>query len=86
MYYFNVFSREDAHLRDKLRQMNFRTAAEQSASGGGSWNWLLRWLLDAVRRFVGAIEGSYLLIGLFVAAGMVLYTQQQQQQRVGQST
>nr|XP_040235595.2 lipase maturation factor 2-like [Anopheles coluzzii] len=87
--YFNVFSREDAHLRDKLRQMNFRTAAEQSASGGGggSWNWLLRWLLDAVRRFVGAIEGSYLLIGLFVAAGMVLYTQQQQQQqRVGQST
>uniref|UniRef100_A0A182P7Z1 Lipase maturation factor n=1 Tax=Anopheles epiroticus TaxID=199890 RepID=A0A182P7Z1_9DIPT len=80
--YFNVFSHDDTHLRDKLRQMNFRTRVDSSS---GSWNWLLRGLLDAVRRFVGAIEGSYLLIGLFVAAGMVIYTQQQQQ-RTGQPT
>ncbi|XP_053658934.1 lipase maturation factor 2-like [Anopheles marshallii] len=80
--YFNVFSRDDTHLREKLKQMNFRQTVEPS---GGSWNWLLRWLLDATRRFVGAIEGSYLLVGLFVAAGMVIYTQQQHQ-RTGQST
>ncbi|XP_053680167.1 lipase maturation factor 2-like [Anopheles nili] len=82
--YFSVFSLDDAHLQEKLKQMQYRTTTEPS---GASWNWLLRCLLDAVRRFVGAIEGSYLLTGLFVAAGMLIYTQQQQQQhRTGQST
>uniref|UniRef100_A0A182N2T4 Lipase maturation factor n=1 Tax=Anopheles dirus TaxID=7168 RepID=A0A182N2T4_9DIPT len=83
--YFNVFSLDDAHLQEKLKQMHFPASAP-AGQQGGSWNWLLRWLLDAIRRFVGAIEGSYLLIGLFVAAGTLIYTQQQQQQRVGQST
>uniref|UniRef100_A0A182MIM3 Lipase maturation factor n=1 Tax=Anopheles culicifacies TaxID=139723 RepID=A0A182MIM3_9DIPT len=81
--YFNVFSQDDTHLREKLKQMNFRLSADESSSG--SWNWLLRMLLDAIRRFVGAIEGSYLLVGVFIAAGMLIYTQQQQQ-RTGQST
>uniref|UniRef100_A0A182QKL4 Lipase maturation factor n=1 Tax=Anopheles farauti TaxID=69004 RepID=A0A182QKL4_9DIPT len=79
--YFNVFSLDDTHLQEKLKRMNFPTSPVEQ----GSWNWLLRWLLDAVRRFVGAIEGSYLLMGLFVAAGTLIYTQQQQL-RVGQST
>ncbi|XP_052871732.1 lipase maturation factor 2-like [Anopheles cruzii] len=74
--YFSVFSLGDTHLRDKLKQMGFRATADDGAS---SWNWLLRWLLDAVRRFVATIEGSYLVTGLVVAAAALIYTQTQQE-------
>uniref|UniRef100_A0A182FBB0 Lipase maturation factor n=1 Tax=Anopheles albimanus TaxID=7167 RepID=A0A182FBB0_ANOAL len=74
--YFSVFSMDASHLQEKLKQIGYWTAgATESARDNYSWNWLLLWLLDAVRRFVSSIEGSYLLTGLLVAALTLIYSQ-----------
>lgn len=74
--YFSVFSMDASHLQEKLKQIGYwKAGATESARDNYSWNWLLLWLLDAVRRFVSSIEGSYLLTGLLVAALTLIYSQ-----------
>ncbi|ETN68032.1 lipase maturation factor 2 [Anopheles darlingi] len=70
--YFSVFSLDAAHLQEKLKQIGYWTTGETETAQ--SWNWLLRWLLDAVRRFVSTIEGSYLVTGLLMAALSLNYS------------
>ncbi|XP_058129277.1 lipase maturation factor 2-like [Anopheles ziemanni] len=81
--YFNVSSLDDARLQQKLKQMSFPLSVPLSEP---SWNGPLRWLLATIRRFIGAIEGSYLVTGLLMAAGLLIYTQHQHQQQQGQQS
>ncbi|XP_050097242.1 lipase maturation factor 2-like [Anopheles aquasalis] len=77
--FFSVFSMDAPHLQEKLKQIGYWPAGEtESARGTYSWNWLLLWLLEAVRRFVNAIEGSYLVTGLLMAALSLIYSQRHQ--------
>uniref|UniRef100_A0A2M4ALV9 Lipase maturation factor n=2 Tax=Anopheles triannulatus TaxID=58253 RepID=A0A2M4ALV9_9DIPT len=77
--YFSVFSLNAPHLQDKLKQIGYWAADQtETARDTHSWNWLMRWLLDAVRRFVSTIEGSYLVTGLLVAAVSLIYSQRHQ--------
>uniref|UniRef100_A0AAG5DU31 Lipase maturation factor n=1 Tax=Anopheles atroparvus TaxID=41427 RepID=A0AAG5DU31_ANOAO len=80
--YFTVFSLDDEHLQQKLKQLGFQASVPLPET---SWNRPLGWMLDTIRRFIGAIEGSYLVTGLLVAAGLLIYTQHQHHQQGQQS-
>lgn len=69
--YFAPFSLDDGFLEDKLKDVGVSAVAPNS----DGINLPLKWLLNAVRNFLGFFEGAYLVLGVLAAACAMIITQ-----------